>query len=112
MFSAQTTAHDRTGQNSAAVALTRACPTVRSRWQSARDQIRNQFAADQTAPGRRGLQLCLGLIWLLDAALQYQPVMFRSSFATMIIEPAAAGNPRFVTGRVGQPPDAAPGCRL
>ncbi len=100
MFSTQTTARHRTVRKSAALVLTPTSPTVRSRWQSARDQIRNQFAADQAAPGRRGLQLCLGLIWLLDAALQYQPVMFRRSFVTVIIEPSAAGNPPFVTASV------------
>jgi hypothetical protein len=100
MFPTQTTAHRRTVRKPAAVVLTPASPAIGSRWQSARDQIRSQFAADQTVPGRRGLQLCLGLVWLLDAALQYQPVMFRPSFVTMIIEPAAAGNPPFVTASV------------
>jgi hypothetical protein len=42
---------------------------------------------------RRGLQIALGLIWLLDAALQFQPFMFGRGFATQIIEPAAAGDP-------------------
>jgi hypothetical protein len=45
---------------------------------------------------RRGLQVALGLIWLLDAALQFQPFMFGRGFATQIIEPAAAGNPALV----------------
>jgi hypothetical protein len=57
-------------------------------------------AGDQTTPGRRGLQLCLGLIWLLDAALQYQPFMFGPSFVTQTIEPAAVGNPHWVTSSV------------
>ena len=73
---------------------------VRSRWESARDQVRSQLAADNTIPGRRGLQLCLAMIWLLDAALQFQPFMFRPSFVTTVIEPAAAGNPGFVTTSV------------
>ncbi len=51
-------------------------------------------------PGRRGLQLWLGLIWLVDAALQFQPFMFRPSFVTAVIEPAATGNPGFVTTSV------------
>jgi hypothetical protein len=37
------------------------------------------------------------MMWLLDAALQYQPFMFRPSFVTTVIEPAATGNPGFVT---------------
>jgi hypothetical protein len=44
-------------------------------------------------PTRRGLQICLGLLWLLDAALQYQPSMFRPAFVSTAIEPAIAGNP-------------------
>jgi hypothetical protein len=32
-------------------------------------------------------------VWLLDAALQYQPFMFGRGFAVQVIEPAAAGNP-------------------
>lgn len=73
---------------------------VRSRWESAGNHLRAQFAADEAAPGRRGLQLCLGLCWLLDAALQYQPFMFRPSFVTTIIQPAASGSPGFVTATV------------
>jgi hypothetical protein len=44
-------------------------------------------------PARRTLQILLGVIWLLDAALQFQPYMFSAAFATKIIEPTAAGNP-------------------
>jgi hypothetical protein len=49
---------------------------------------------------RRGLQIALGVIWLLDAALQYQPVMFSKTFATMMLAPAGAGLPFFVSGPV------------
>lgn len=45
---------------------------------------------------RRGLQVSLGLIWLLDAILQYQPYMFSDSFANKVIAPAALGNPGWV----------------
>jgi len=45
---------------------------------------------------RRGIQGVLGVIWLLDAALQFQPYMFTRAFATRVIEPAAAGSPGFV----------------
>jgi len=49
-------------------------------------------------PGRRGLQVCLGLVWLLDAGLQFQPFMFGPSFVTQVIQPAAAGNPAVIAG--------------
>ncbi len=101
MFSTQTTAHHRTVRKSAAVVTPDPISTaIQSRWQWAYDQVRNQCAADPAAPGRRGLQLCIGFVWLLDAALQYQPFMFRPSFVTMIIEAAATGNPPFVTASV------------
>jgi hypothetical protein len=45
---------------------------------------------------RRGLQLLLGFIWLVDASLQYQPYMFGRPFVTQTIEPAAAGTPYWV----------------
>jgi hypothetical protein len=54
-------------------------------------------AALRDIPARRVLQLALGLVWLLDAALQYQPYMFGRSFVTQIIEPTAAGNPYIVS---------------
>ena len=45
---------------------------------------------------RRGLQIALGLVWLLDAALQYQPYMFSRGFVTQVLESAADGNPAVV----------------
>lgn len=54
---------------------------------------RVRLAAPSAWPTRRGLQIALGLVWLLDAALQFQPFMFGRGLATQIIEPAAAGDP-------------------
>jgi hypothetical protein len=51
-------------------------------------------------PGRGSLQLCLGLLWLLDAALQFQPYMFSPFFATQVILPAAAGNPVIIASSI------------
>jgi hypothetical protein len=45
---------------------------------------------------RRHLQVALGLLWLLDGALQLQPFMLGTGFATQVIAPAAAGQPAFV----------------
>jgi len=41
---------------------------------------------------RRLLQLALGALWLLDAILQYQDVMFTRSFSQSLAA-TAAGNP-------------------
>jgi hypothetical protein len=50
---------------------------------------------------RRALQVGFGLIWLLDAALQFQPYMFGHGLADMIIAPTGAGSPAWVNGPVG-----------
>jgi hypothetical protein len=57
-------------------------------------------AGDHAVPGRRGLQICLGLSWLLDAGLQYQPYMFSPFFVTQVIQPSAGGDPSVVAGSV------------
>lgn len=49
---------------------------------------------------RRRLQIVLGLIWLLDGALQCQPFMFGRGFATQIVAPTGAGQPWIVHGPV------------
>jgi hypothetical protein len=47
-------------------------------------------------PYRRSLQLVLGLIWLLDAALQYQPYMFTKAFPQQVLAPVGPGNPSWI----------------
>jgi hypothetical protein len=52
------------------------------------------WAADRESAGpRRALQISLGLVWLFDAGLQYQPAMFGKAFVTQVLDPAAMGNP-------------------
>jgi hypothetical protein len=51
-------------------------------------------------PGRRLLQVCLGLIWLLDAGLQFQPYMFGPFFVTQGIQLTTAGAPAVVASSV------------
>lgn len=52
------------------------------------------------APGwRRGLQLALAGLWLLDAVLQYQTFMFSQGFPRMLAA-TAAGNPAGVADPV------------
>jgi hypothetical protein len=55
-----------------------------------------------TQPGRaqRAGQLALGLIWLIDGALQYQPFMFHRSFVTDVILPNADGQPGFIASPI------------
>jgi hypothetical protein len=47
---------------------------------------------------RRHLQIALGLLWLLDGALQAQPFMFTRGFATQVIAAGGQGQPGFVAG--------------
>lgn len=42
--------------------------------------------------------MSLGMLWLLDGALQLQHQMFTGSFATQVIAPAIQGQPEFVAG--------------
>ena len=59
------------------------------------------WCADRESTGpRRRLQIALGLAWLLDAALQYQPFMFSRAFPAQVIAASAAGSPGPVAGPV------------
>jgi hypothetical protein len=49
---------------------------------------------------RRTLTWALGGIWLLDAALQYQPYMFTAAFPRQTITSAGAGSPGWVRAPV------------
>jgi hypothetical protein len=57
-------------------------------------------AARGRAPdGQRILQLGLAGLWLLDAALQFQPFMFTKAFSGTLAD-AASGNPAVIAGPV------------
>jgi hypothetical protein len=60
------------------------------------------WAADRESAGaRRALQVVLGVVWLLDAALQFQPYMFGKMFpAMMLARSGMGGQPAFVSGPV------------
>ena len=49
---------------------------------------------------QRKLQIALGLIWLIDGALQLQPFMFRRAFVTQIIAPNETGQPGLVAAPI------------
>ena len=52
----------------------------------------------QRWPGttRRGVQVALGALWLLDGLLQLQPFMFTSDFAQQVLAPTGQGQPAWV----------------
>ena len=45
---------------------------------------------------RGGLRITLGLIWLLDGALQFQSFMYSKGFLKEVIEPSAEGQPPWI----------------
>lgn len=45
---------------------------------------------------RRGVQIALGWIWLLDGLLQFQSFMYSHAFLKEVVEPTAAGQPGFI----------------
>jgi hypothetical protein len=45
---------------------------------------------------RRGLQLCLAGLWLLDGVLQLQAFMFTKGFARQVLAPSATANPAVI----------------
>jgi hypothetical protein len=45
---------------------------------------------------RRGIQIALGCIWLLDGLLQFQSYMYTHAFLAEVIEPTAKGQPGFI----------------
>jgi hypothetical protein len=63
------------------------------------DPVRRPTAAHEHAPvldPRRKLQLALGVMWLLDAMLQFRPFMFGHGFGHTL-PGSAHGNPAIVT---------------
>lgn len=65
------------------------------------DPPRRSFSLVRT---QRTLQIILGLFWLLDAGLQFQPFMFRSSFTTTYLLNNANNQPdviRWIITNVG-----------
>jgi hypothetical protein len=49
---------------------------------------------------RRQLQVTLGVFWLIDAGLRFQPYMFTTRFATEVLSPTANGQARWVSAPV------------
>lgn len=45
---------------------------------------------------RRGVQIALGVIWLIDGVLQFQAFMYSHAFITGVLEAQAPGQPGFI----------------
>jgi hypothetical protein len=58
------------------------------------------FLSDGVRITRRQVQIVLGLLWLLDGALQLQPFMLGTGFARQVIAPLADGQPLVIAGPI------------
>ncbi len=63
-----------------------------TRW-SGRATDADEVLVDRLETRRRNVQVALGIIWLVDAALQFQPFMFTKAFVSNVLAPTASGNP-------------------
>jgi hypothetical protein len=45
---------------------------------------------------RRGVQIALGVIWLIDGVLQFQSYMYTHAFLAQVVQPTAVGQPAFI----------------
>jgi hypothetical protein len=64
--------------------------------QTAKDPAGGEDASSPLARNRRHLQVALGVIWLIDAGLQFQPFMFTKSFVVRTLESTVQGNPSVI----------------
>jgi hypothetical protein len=56
-------------------------------------EMKMRTVAGRWGVTQRTIQIALGLFWILDAALQYQPRMWGHEFVSQMITPMAAGQP-------------------
>jgi hypothetical protein len=70
------------------------------RWRRPRSVALARRVPAGVSARRRELQIALGLVWLLDAVLQFQPFMFSRSFVTQVVQPPAIGSPSLIAHTV------------
>ena len=64
---------------------------------SARARNNADSEAGRLLRWRRNLTWALGLVWLLDAGLQFQPYMFTTDFPNDVIKPVGQGSPSWIS---------------
>jgi hypothetical protein len=60
----------------------------------------NRSIAARLHLSRRSLQIALGLIWIFDGLLKFQPALFKPAFVDVIIRPMALGQPTVVASTI------------
>jgi hypothetical protein len=68
-------------------------------WQDTTQRLGTRVRAYFASDARRALQTALGLIWLLDGALQLQPFMYSKGF-TQMLTGTAAGQPHWLASSI------------
>ena len=56
--------------------------------------------AERLHINKRTIQIVLGVMWIIDAGLQFQPRMFGTDFVSMVIAPNAAGQPHVIASSI------------
>src|ERR1700683_5173704 len=54
---------------------------------------------------QRTLQCALGVIWILDGLLKFQPDLLKSSFVSTVIRPMAIGQPSLIGSTISHTAD-------
>jgi hypothetical protein len=49
---------------------------------------------------RRSVQIALGLLWILDGILKFQPALFKPAFVDRVIRPMAIGQPSLIASTI------------
>ena len=52
--------------------------------------------AERLHVNQRSLQMALGVVWIIDGLLKFQPDLFKPAFVATVIRPMAAGQPGVV----------------
>jgi hypothetical protein len=56
--------------------------------------------AQRLRVSRRGLQIALGLLWILDGLLKFQPALLKPAFVDTVIRPMALGQPTLIASTI------------
>jgi hypothetical protein len=68
--------------------------------QSGDSKAKGRSIAASLHVNQRTLQCALGVIWIIDGVLKFQPNIFKSSFVSDVISPMAAGQPSLVAATI------------
>ncbi len=60
----------------------------------------NRSIAARLHLSRRSLQIALGLIWIIDGLLKFQPALFKPAFVDIVIRPMAIGQPTVMASTI------------